>query len=550
MEKKNYNSFVYLLPFKVSAVIASFIFLVLGILFIMLFAELWDKGIYSLTYQQITEYISEHAENDYLGSLWIFELGVGIRYALLPLGIMFGILYLSDIIFIFASLGHKRGFENLVKFPTSEWALDVLLFLYFFVFLRISFGSSADFGTRLIVTMSLPTDFSSRVIIALIYIVILYFVSLYLCMNFALNLKAKTVFKNMLTVRIFGYILRGAFKLLNNTDAVKKIFIYFGTFVALEWAVLFLFYYVIGINAEKTIINLLFLINVLVFIVIVKVILGIRDLEKAQQSIIAGNIGYKLDEKNYRGDLKILATGLNSISTGLENAVNERLKSERFKTELITNVSHDIKTPLTSIINYTDLLKKENIETAPLKGYIEILGKQSEKLKKLVYDLLEASKASSGSLKVDFTSIDIGLMIEQIYGEYKDRFENANLMGIMTKPEKVPFVKADVNHLFRVFDNIFSNIIKFAQSDTRVYIDITKTQDKVLIEFKNISRERLNISGEELIERFVRGDHSRNTEGSGLGLSIAKSLMELMNGELKIAVDGDLFKVAINLPLM
>ena len=221
------------------------------------------------------------------------------------------------------------------------------------------------------------------------------------------------------------------------------------------------------------------------------------------------------------------------------------MKSERFKTELITNVSHDIKTPLTSIINYTDLLKKENIETEPVKGYIEVLDRQSERLKKLINDLLEASKASSGNIKMEIAEVDAGLMLEQVYGEYQDKFEKAGLTGIVTKPSETVHIKADVNHLFRVFDNILSNVVKYAQPDTRVYIDLIKNADKVTIAFKNISKEKLNITGEELMERFVRGDRARNTEGSGLGLSIAKSLTNLMGGELEIIVDGDLFKVEV-----
>ena len=230
---------------------------------------------------------------------------------------------------------------------------------------------------------------------------------------------------------------------------------------------------------------------------------------------------------------------------GLENAVNGRMKSERFKTELITNVSHDIKTPLTSIINHTDLLKKENIETEPVKGYIEVLDRQSERLKKLITDLLEASKASSGNIKLDIAEVDAGLMLEQVYGEYQNKFEKAGLTGIVTKPSETVFIKADANHLFRVFDNILGNVVKYAQPGTRVYIDLTQNDETITISFKNISKEKLNITGEELMERFVRGDRSRNTEGSGLGLSIAKSLANLMGGKLEIVIDGDLFKVEV-----
>ena len=221
-----------------------------------------------------------------------------------------------------------------------------------------------------------------------------------------------------------------------------------------------------------------------------------------------------------KSDDKVLAIN------GLENAVNGRMKSERFKTELITNVSHDIKTP-------------------PVKGYIEVLDRQSERLKKLITDLLEASKASSGNIKLDIAEVDAGLMLEQVYGEYQNKFEKAGLTGIVTKPSETVFIKADANHLFRVFDNILGNVVKYAQPGTRVYIDLTQNDETITISFKNISKEKLNITGEELMERFVRGDRSRNTEGSGLGLSIAKSLANLMGGKLEIVIDGDLFKVEV-----
>jgi len=223
----------------------------------------------------------------------------------------------------------------------------------------------------------------------------------------------------------------------------------------------------------------------------------------------------------------------------------EKMKSERLKTELITNVSHDIKTPLTSIINYTDLLKKENIETEPVKGYIEVLDRQSERLKKLINDLLEASKAASGVTETKIMEFDAEVLLNQAIGEYQDKLESANLSTVVTMPEGPVMIKADGRHLWRVFDNILGNTVKYAEPGTRVYMDLIKNGSDVKIIFKNISAGQLNITGEELMERFVRGDSSRNTEGSGLGLSIARSLMELMNGTLKINIDGDLFKAEL-----
>ena len=438
--------------------------------------------------------------------------------------------------FIFATLGHKRGSSELVKFPTSDWPFDIICLLYLMFFSVTLEMSTTRINGR--------EAFVSNNIIGLIMLVVLYFFILSFFLNAAINLKDKTLFKNMLIVRFFRYIFRSIGKALRNADVTKKAVLYFGIFAGSEFAILLMFS-MIGTEGTSALLFLLFLVNIFIFIVIYKVMTGVTEIEIAEQNIIAGNLDYKLNTAKYKGDLKIIAEGLNEIGAGLENAVSGRMKSERFKTELITNVSHDIKTPLTSIINYTDLLKKENIETEPVKGYIEVLDRQSERLKKLINDLLEASKASSGNIKIDIVEVDAGLMLEQVYGEYQDKFEKAGLTGIVTKPSETVLIKADVNHLFRVFDNILGNVVKYAQPDTRVYIDLIKNADKVTIAFKNISKEKLNITGEELMERFVRGDRARNTEGSGLGLSIAKSLTNLMGGELEIMVDGDLFKVEV-----
>ena len=242
---------------------------------------------------------------------------------------------------------------------------------------------------------------------------------------------------------------------------------------------------------------------------------------------------------------------VNDIASGFSNAIQESLKSERLKTELITNVSHDIKRPLTSIINYVDLLKKENIEDEKVKEYIDILDKKSQRLKKLTEDLVEASKVSSGNVKLKLENIDIKELFNQTIGEFKDKFEEKNLKIEVKMPEEDIKIKADSRYLYRIIENLFSNITKYALESSRVYIDIVeKNKDKdkeyINISIKNISKDKLNISSDELMQRFVRGDKSRYTEGSGLGLSIAKSLTELQGGRFNIIIDGDLFKVEID----
>ena len=534
--KKPYDSFIYSLPFKSGAIISSLLIFVLGIACVIIFTWLWEGGIYQMTGSKLDQFISKSEINNSSGTKSLFIFLINMRFAVIPIGIISGILYLIDMVFIFASVGHKRGSSEITKFPTADWPFDVVCILYLLILTIIFNISNVGRDGSWLVSLGM--------VIFVIFLVILYFAMLSFLMNFIVNIKAKTLFKNMLIVRTFRYIFRSIGKALRNADVTKKAVLYFGIFAGSEFAILLMFS-MIGTEGTSALLFLLFLVNIFIFIVIYKVMTGVTEIEIAEQNIIAGNLDYKLNTAKYKGDLKIIAEGLNEIGAGLENAVSGRMKSERFKTELITNVSHDIKTPLTSIINYTDLLKKENIETEPVKGYIEVLDRQSERLKKLINDLLEASKASSGNIKIDIVEVDAGLMLEQVYGEYQDKFEKAGLTGIVTKPSETVLIKADVNHLFRVFDNILGNVVKYAQPDTRVYIDLIKNADKVTIAFKNISKEKLNITGEELMERFVRGDRSRNTEGSGLGLSIAKSLTNLMGGELEIMVDGDLFKVEV-----
>ena len=221
------------------------------------------------------------------------------------------------------------------------------------------------------------------------------------------------------------------------------------------------------------------------------------------------------------------------------------MKSERLKTELITNVSHDIKTPLTSIINYVDLLSKEELHNDKAAEYLEVLERQSSKLKKLIEDLVEASKASSGNLAVDRQQLEVGVFVTQTVGEFEERLSVVGLELIVSKLDEPVYIMTDGRHLWRVIDNLMNNICKYAQAGSRVYVNLEAAEQSVRITFRNISKYPLNISGEELMERFVRGDKSRNTEGHGLGLSIAQSLMKLIGGDMGIVVDGDLFKVVL-----
>lgn len=272
-------------------------------------------------------------------------------------------------------------------------------------------------------------------------------------------------------------------------------------------------------------------------------------LKKAGEELAKGNSDYKVDEEGLHGDILAHAKNLNRISEGVATAVSERMKSEHLKTELITNVSHDIKTPLTSIINYSDLICKEQSDNHKIKEYSEVLYRQAGRLKKLLEDLMEAAKASTGNMEVNLQICDIGVLLEQSVGEFEHRLSEKQLVPVIKKPEEEIQIMADCKLLWRVFDNLLTNICKYSQSGTRVYLTVERKENKVHIFFKNISEYALDISEEELLERFVRGDRSRHTEGNGLGLGIAKSLVELQDGTLEISVDGDLFKVQVSLPI-
>ena len=260
-----------------------------------------------------------------------------------------------------------------------------------------------------------------------------------------------------------------------------------------------------------------------------------------------GDLDIKVSDKHMVGAFSQFAESLNNLADVAVVAAREQLKSERMKTELITNVSHDIKTPLTSIINYVDLLQKAQTEEER-QQYLEVLDRQSQRLKKLIDDLMDMSKASTGNMSVDITRVDAVESVNQALGEFADKLDKAMLLPVFRHDEAVVPMMADGRLVWRVLSNLLSNAVKYALPGTRLYIDLTTLEGKVLLSVKNISREELNIGAEELLERFVRGDDSRNTEGSGLGLNIAKSLMELQKGELQLLVDGDLFKVTLIFP--
>ena len=291
-----------------------------------------------------------------------------------------------------------------------------------------------------------------------------------------------------------------------------------------------------------------FLLKVLQGALVVYVILAMKELRAGGDQLAAGNLDYKVLTDRLYGEFRRHGENLNNLRQGIQHAVEEQMKSERMKTELITNVSHDIKTPLTSIVSYVDLLKKEPMPTDQAKEYLDVLDRQAARLKKLIEDLVEASKASTGSLTVNFQPTDVNVLLSQSAGEYQEKLAARDLTLILTPAEEAPMISADGQLLWRVFENLLSNALKYAMPGTRVYLSCETTDQAVVIAFRNISASPLNISAEELMDRFVRGDASRNTEGSGLGLAIARDLTQLQRGTFALTIDGDLFKATLTFP--
>ncbi len=277
-------------------------------------------------------------------------------------------------------------------------------------------------------------------------------------------------------------------------------------------------------------------------------VLQLNRIAKGAERLANGDLHKPVDTRRMFYDFKKIGNGINSASVGLEKALDARMKSERFRTELISNVSHDIKTPLTSIISYVELLREQPEDEPANREYLGTLERQSIKLKKLLEDLIEASKAQTGNLKADLTPCNVNMVLHQVIGEYEERLAASELILKIRVPEEPINIMADTKHLQRVLDNLLVNVSKYAQPGTRVYINLSGGSDNAAIEIKNTSREMLNMSSDELLERFTRGDSSRGSEGNGLGLSIAQSLMELMGGKLNLVVDGDLFKAILLFP--
>ena len=438
------------------------------------------------------------------------------------------------IVYLIWATGHERGKEGIALNSIDKISYEIISIVIMFVI-----GMMMSFALA-----SIETQIPQKILVS---VFLLCYLIGYACLAVWVSttirrLKAKQFIRSFLTYKVCRWIkvtLEKIFrKVTDKQNTNRKITIIYWGFVAISIILACFLWSGIG-----------FLILIAFWIWAYYKLLQynkkLQKINEALRNIYEGNPNVKLNEEELEGTLKIMAKYINDIAGGFTNAIEQSLKSERLKTELITNVSHDIKTPLTSIINYVDLLKKEEINNAQIEQYIAVLDKKSQRLKKLIEDLVEASKVSSGNVKLNMEVINLKELLNQTVGEFEDKLEKKNLKIEMDLPNENVLIKADNRYLYRVIENVFSNISKYALEGSRVYIKLEKQKEEVYLEFKNISKDKLNISAEELMQRFVRGDKSRYTEGSGLGLSIAESLTELQGGKFKIDIDGDLFKVEI-----
>ena len=487
---------------------------------------------------------------DLAGGQFVYDLvlfAVSFNSASVPVGIVFIAMALACLIFLFFAAGHRKGeieprLNMVDRIPLDVYAAAVVIACIFIV----AFCTEYLFNTN-VFNYSIGIQL---VLLALALGGLALGLVLALLLSFATRVKCGKWWRNTIIYRV----LRFCWRIIK---AVWHWFGHVGRMIPIVWrtalimAGLFIIAFILFLlmydqSGGWLLVGLLFAI-----VIYVAAIFGawqMKGIKKAGQQLAEGNFNEKIDTTHMYWEFKSHAENLNSIGDGLAKEVAQRMKSERLKTELITNVSHDIKTPLTSIINYVDLLQKAKTEDERAE-YLAVLDRQSHRLKKLTEDLVEASKASTGNMNVNLEPTNTQEIINQSFGEYSAKLEAGRLNTVISIPEPVPVVMADGRLLWRVIDNLFNNVVKYALPETRVYVDVRVEGSDAVISMKNISRAALNVSVDELLERFVRGDASRTTEGSGLGLNIAKSLTELQHGTFSISTDGDLFKAEIRLPL-
>lgn len=527
----------------------------------------------------------------YARNRWLVHMLCAARYWILAVLAAAFTLTAAGFFGLMCAAGRRPGREEVIPGPLNQVPSDLL-------FGGILAGGCLWMlgGFRLVQSGWYRIDQMEKIIVVTVAAVVFYLVAggllLGLCMSFAVRIKEKSLLRNTLCtrcIRLVFRILKKSWKIFRwicsqcirfmiracgsliriLCSAVNKVKAFLKRGAEALWSVVralplirktvaaFLLLCLIEIYIYLVFGDSYFTADYLTAFFFEKLLLGgallyavmnLRRLQEGGQALADGDLAYQVDTSRMLWDFKLHGENLNRIADGMTAAVEQRMKSERMKTELITNVSHDIKTPLTSIINYADLIGKEPCENEKIREYSEVLVRQSDRLKRLIEDLVEASKASTGNLEVILAPCDADIFLTQVSGEYELKLQECDLELIVSQPQHPVRVMADGRRMQRIFDNLMNNICKYAHPGTRVYLSLEETGGQVVITLKNTSHAPLNVGADELMERFVRGDVSRKTEGNGLGLSIARSLAELQGGTLELEIDGDLFKVTLRFP--
>ncbi|MGN0136110.1 histidine kinase dimerization/phospho-acceptor domain-containing protein [Anaerotignum sp.] len=468
--------------------------------------------------------------DNYWISYRLYQFTYDFHFWLIPILAGSVLLLIAGMIYLLCAAGHQVGKEEIVPNLLDKVPLDLYLGM---ISVPLLYGLYIDVNGRSMIFNIY------EILFGVAYIFFLGILLLATILTCATRLKlGRYFYQNTITYKVlhFGWKLFAAV-FSTGMDALKAIPAMWK--VAVAWLVISSVYVGGGFGA--------ILLNLALMFVFCLMASQAQKLQEGGEALAKGKLNHKIDTRKMFSMFRKHGDNLNSISKGFSIALEQKMKSEHLKTELITNVSHDIKTPLTSIINYVDLLKKEGLEGQAAE-YIEVLDRQSHRLKKLTEDLVEASKASTGNLKVNLAPTDMGELVAQAVAEYEERLEKADLKVVLNGLESPTFAMVDGNLTWRVLSNLLSNACKYSQTGTRVYIDLKKEAGSVTVSMKNISKDALNIPADELMERFVRGDSSRHTEGSGLGLNIAQSLVGLQKGKFSLEIEGDLFKAYMKFP--
>ena len=460
-------------------------------------------------------------------------------------GAVFGsVLWLIGMVWLTVTAGRKPEDEEIHLNGFDRWYTEIAAGAVIGIWL----AGTIILGT-LIANSSLGYSYAVVTVIVTCLICGTYTMAWFLIgyLSLVRRIKAGTLWKNSLIRTVLKWIGKCSGKLADfvrafsrNTAEKIKVLLVGGAFLFLQFLIIGCIF-----GGAEVFLLALMAVDVAAMIFVIRKADGLDLIMDGLKKISDGELQYKIKTDTLTGKQKVMAEYINNIGGGLDAAVENSLKKERMQTELITNVSHDLKTPLTSIINYVDLMKRENPTDPKIQEYLRILDEKSQRLKVLTEDVVEASKASTGNIKLEMNDIDFVEMVQQVIGEFEEKFQEKNLTMMVHFTDEPSIIYADGQRMWRVLENVFGNVVKYAMEGTRVYAEISNRNKKVTFSLKNISAQPLNISADELTERFIRGDVARNTEGSGLGLSIAKSLTELQGGEFKLYLDGDLFKVMI-----